>query len=692
MILFTWIALCSLAGAIGYSAGLRVIVPGPSSLAALKINAGERIAMEHDLPLCDGLLLVVESTSDILAEKNVAAINVLIKRLEALRITGSERPLFTLLRSSISPGTVDKDALVSSDRLKTLIIAQSASPVYQSQRDFGAIPDVLRDWSAHYPGIMVHYLSHATGESEVLSLIERDLDHSLIYTIPITLVILIWAFGSIIAALIPLAIAAMSLIASLGVSAVVSQYVDGISATSAQFVVLLVLAIGIDYSLFFITRAREELASGADLNLAILNTNKSAGVAIFWSGLIVSISLLGLMLMKDTVLNSMALVAVISVLITLASCLISLPACLALFLPSLKEKQAKERKLLLITQWSLRYPIISALILAIALSLLSLYSRSMNLGNTMIPDLLPSSLQGINTFQILKRDFPNIVGGDVSLIVYGAELEERESSGELLKAIEALNQAGLRGPFRTDTSDDFFVERHKFAIDGNGNEPETKLFIDRLRREVLPSLFSPLGLTAEVAGIIPYALNEAQRYSSRLPLIFGAVLCVSAIFLLFAFKSIVIPIKAIILNLLSTCASFGILVIVFQLIPSSTLYTGVIESFIPPLLFAILFGLSMDYHVFILARITEEFYRSGDTVNAVTLGIQETSRTITSAAMIMVSVFLVAATLELPVMRQLGIGLAAAVLIDATVIRTMLLPATMVLLGRWNWYLPLRKM
>ena len=173
-----------------------------------------------------------------------------------------------------------------------------------------------------------------------------------------------------------------------------------------------------------------------------------------------------------------------------------------------------------------------------------------------------------------------------------------------------------------------------------------------------------------------------------MPIVFATVLGLSFIFLLIAFRSIIIPIKAIVLNMLSTSASFGILVLVFQYFPQSILYTEVIESFVPPLLFTILFGLSMDYHVFMLSRISEEFHKTRDSRASVRIGIRQTSRTITSAALIMMSVFLVAATLKLPVMRQLGIGLAVAVLIDATLIRTSLLPATMVLLGQANWYLP----
>ncbi len=201
-------------------------------------------------------------------------------------------------------------------------------------------------------------------------------------------------------------------------------------------------------------------------------------------------------------------------------------------------------------------------------------------------------------------------------------------------------------------------------------------------------LFKPLGIDSYFSGVVEHSVSEADKYKSKMPLLFAAVLLLSFVFLLIAFRSIVIPIKAIILNLISTTASFGVLVLVFQYWEGSPFYIGVIESFVPPLLFTILFGLSMDYHVFMISRISEEYHKSLNTREAVMLGINRTSKTITSAALIMISVFFVAATLELPVMRQLGIGLGVAVLIDATLVRAMLLPASMVLLGRWNWYFP----
>ena len=689
--LLLWLLVSSLLGAAGLTLGMKVIIPGPSSKAPLLLNSGERIALDHNLAPNDGLIVIVSSLKGNIDDSSGRqAINKLITRLKALRMSDKDLPLFTLIESAHDSLSLDSETLISEGKTYALVIAQSRSPIFRSSREFSAIPDTLLEWHQEHPEFKYGYLSHATGESEVLSMIARDLDRSLIYTTPITLLILIWAFRSIIAALIPLIIAAISLISSLGLSAIVSHYIGEISATASQLVVLLVLAIGVDYSLFFITRAREEMAIKNNLLEAIHITRKTTGVAIFWSGLIVSISLVGLLLMNDTVLNSMAIVSIISVLTTLTSCLYALPPLLALFPSSLKvhPQLARKDSGRSLTEWSLRTPIISATILLSVLLFFSYFMLQINLGNTMTPDTLPQSLQSMRTYKTLEQEFPDKAGGDISLILYGRNLQNLEDSGEISLALEQIRTVGLRGPIKTEVSEDFQVERFKLLTNGNGNDLATKEIVRTLTDQTLPNIFEPLNIEAHLGGVIPYTLSEAQKYLSRMPIVFATVLGLSFIFLLIAFRSIIIPIKAIVLNMLSTSASFGILVLVFQYFPQSILYTEVIESFVPPLLFTILFGLSMDYHVFMLSRISEEFHKTRDSRASVRIGIRQTSRTITSAALIMMSVFLVAATLKLPVMRQLGIGLAVAVLIDATLIRTILLPATMLLLGQANWYLP----
>ena len=273
------------------------------------------------------------------------------------------------------------------------------------------------------------------------------------------------------------------------------------------------------------------------------------------------------------------------------------------------------------------------------------------------------------------------------MILWGDELESLEGSGQLQPFFdEVLALPTVRGPFRTDTASDGTVMRFHFRTIGSTNDQANIGVVHQIRRLASQHL-TPLKVSASLGGTLPFAVDEEEHYSKYAPRVFAVVLALSFVFLLIAFRSIAIPLKAVLLNLLSTTASFGILVLLFQS-DYAVWKFGVIESFVPPLLFAILFGLSMDYHVFLLSRIREQKLLGVDSAESIRVGIGATARTITSAALIMVAVFLIIATLQLPVMKQLGMGLAIAIFIDATLVRTLLLPASMILLGDWNWYLP----
>ena len=670
---------------------MQAIIPGPSSQAALMMNQGEKLAIEHNLAPTDGFLVIVSAKGDVNREALNGVVTELSNQILNTSSTITGKALFALVQNSLNTTLIDENQFVSSDGKHQIIVAQGRSAIFESTKEYQILLPLIESWRKTHPEYEFNYLSNATGESEVLALIAQDLDRSLLYTIPITLLILIWAFRSVNAALIPIVIALMSLIASLGISACISHIISGISATASQLVVLLVLAIGVDYSLFFITRVREERQRGSALDESIRISQRTTGSAILWSGLIVSISLLGLLLMNDTVLTSMAEVAIISVIVTLASCLYALPAMILLVPSSVAPRpgdSASSINYSSVTRAVMNKPLISAALVFSLLLALSLFTGSMHLGNTMTPSALPKSLPGMHTYSLMEKNFPHLTGGNIALILSADNLMSLEEDGTLENALEKFRALGLNGPIRTEISDDSLIHRYKYLIKGTGNEPEIARLVHDINTRHLKEIFEPLEIKGYLSGVVPYSITESRRYTQRMPLVFSVVLLLSFVFLLLAFRSIVIPLKAIILNVLSTTASFGVLVLTFQYFPHSPLYFGVIESFVPPLLFTILFGLSMDYHVFMLSRISEEYYRCGDTKQAVLIGIEETSKTITSAALIMISVFLVAATLELPVMKQLGIGLGAAILIDATLVRTVLLPASMILLGKYNWFLP----
>jgi uncharacterized membrane protein YdfJ with MMPL/SSD domain len=303
----------------------------------------------------------------------------------------------------------------------------------------------------------------------------------------------------------------------------------------------------------------------------------------------------------------------------------------------------------------------------------------------------PDSLDGVQAVNLLNEKWPN--GSDLDLSVVVTRADEAPTQSAIQKMNDALVAIpGLSGPAKTNLSSDGHVAFISYAMAGRENDIRNQDIVRQVRTSVVPTAFAGLtGVRALVTGDAAYTLDVIDFYAHGMPLVMAFVLTLSFLLLLVAFRSIVIPIKAILLNLLSTGAAFGVLVWVFQdgnLASQIGFKPGPIEGFIPVFIFTILFGLSMDYHVFILTRIKEARDRGLSSNEAVARGIAITSGTITSAAAIMVVVFGVFVTLELTIIKQLGLGLAVAVFLDATIVRSVLLPASMRLLGDWNWWLP----
>ncbi len=690
--------------------GEKTVLPGPWSKETLLKNPGERLAYENGYPPKDSLILVLRhqqfATTD---SAFVAGRDSIVQMLQAFKGAaepgGSTRSATRVFSRVQTAGNtmLDESAFVSEDAHALLVKADTHDSVDLAAGNLRRLPELLQRWQQEHPGFLVSYISSGTADGEVFSLIARDLDRSLIYTLPLTLLVLIWAFGSVVAALVPLFMAVVSLFSSLGVSAFFSHVVGPISGTASQLVVLLVLAVGIDYSLFIISRVREEVSNGKSYEAAIAAARVSTGLAVLWSGLTVGVSLVGLLLMQDSVLTSMAVVSILAVAITVAGSVGVLPSLLLLLGGRIEQGRIKlgwvsssasdpKSGNELLARWlslSVNHPVKVLLLGGASLLILTSFAGELRLGSTIDPEIMPASMQSTAAFSVLKQNFPKLAGGDFSVVLSAPNLDELEEQGALQPFFEAiLENEAVHGPIAIDRSADLTGARFNYVAAGSWNNPVTQLFIDRLRAQVIPQLLSPLGVQAHLSGTLPYVVDDTERYVARTSMVFGIVLVLSVLFLLVAFRSLVVPVKAVLLNILSTTASFGVLVLVFQHSNLPGWQHGVIEGFVPALLFSILFGLSMDYHVFLLSRVREEVERGVDTEQAVKRGILATAGAITSAALIMVSVFLVIAMLELPIMRQLGVGLAVAVFLDATIVRSLLLPASMVLLGKWNWYLP----
>ena len=701
LVVLIWFALAGLIAATGSFVGLRTVLPGPSSSQALNDNPGERAAIASGIPPRDQLLVLlghpqlqIDSPQFIAARDSLYS---LLRRQQTGPFSGDQRTFLNI--QTAGHNLIDDQKFISDSRRQLLFVAETSAAVDRSGAVLEKLPSALAEWSGQSPGFTVSYLSKGIGDVEMFALINRDLDRSLIYTLPLSLLVLIWSFGSVVAASIPLLVALVCLGASLGLAAMISAVYAPVSATSSQLVVLLVLAIGVDYSLFIISRMREEIDRGSSIRNAIVIARRRAGSAVLFSGLTVALSLSGLVLMHDTILTSMASVSIIAVVFTVGTCVVVLPPLLLLLgarietgriRPARTAAPDSELKLNYFLRASIEHPVFVLLAGLTFLLFLSSFCFEMKLGSTVQPEFLPRSMQSSQAYSAISRAFPDAAGVDLSIILSGADLEQREGDGTVQGFLDRLaDLPAMRGPIGSDRSDDGTTERYNFLVPLGINDPAARSLVRQIRRDLIPQAFSHTAIAATLGGTLPYAVDDEVRYGERAPIVYAVVLVLSMAFLLIAFRSIVVPIKAIILNLISTGASFGVLVLVFQSGwgPAGLQY-GVIESFVPPLLFSILFGLSMDYHVFLLSRVREEMLSGDAAALAVARAISTTSRTITSAALIMVVVFSIIATLEFSVMKQLGIGLAFAVLIDATIVRSMLLPASLVLLGKWNWYFP----
>jgi RND superfamily putative drug exporter len=549
-------------------------------------------------------------------------------------------------------------------------------------------------------GFRQYVYSSTLLNNEANELAAHELDGSLKVTIPATFLILLIAFGAVAAAVIPLLLATSALGAAFGILAIYSNFVTKVDSNATQLIVLIGLAVGIDYSLFMVTRYRTERRHGRNKLQAIEVSSSTAGRAVFFSGVVVIISLAGLFMIGNPIFTSMAIGTIGVVLVAIIGSLTFLPAVLSLLgngvnwgrIPYFgKEKDEGSGFWSKMVGGVMRHPALFAILTSVLLLAMTYPMLHLKLGNNGL-DGLPDSLESVKAIRTLSDKWPQGTTLRMSVVVTGA------NRPEVMEAVDKFSQTalqikGLSGPPEKAVSRNGTAVRVSFLMAGNRNDEVNKQIVYKVRGELVPQYLKVLpDVEAYVSGSAAYTIDNVKIFTDSLPLIFSFVLGLSFVLLLVAFHSIVIPIKAIILNLLSTGASYGTLVLVFQEGWFSEQLgfrpTGVIESFVPIFLFTILFGLSMDYHLFILTRIKEAKDSGANSNEAVAKGISVTSGTITSAAAIMVVVFAVFVTLQIMIIKQLGLGLAVAVFIDATVIRSVLLPASMRLLGNWNWYMP----
>jgi RND superfamily putative drug exporter len=550
-------------------------------------------------------------------------------------------------------------------------------------------------------------------------------------SLPITLLILVIAFGGLLIAGIPVALAMSAVLAALGLTAVASQLLPVTDVT--QSVILLIgLAVGVDYSIFYIARQRQERARGEGEVDAIEIAAATSGRAVLVSGLTVMAAMSGMFLAGNGVISGIALATILVVATAIIGSLTVLPALIApksagflVRIPgahvmgrafrfagrgiaaawafvtwpfravqSLLRRRRGEK-----TIWHriltpvLRHPVISVVASTAVLVALAIPAADLKLGLAPADYGMSKSLPVMKAKAAIDKAFP----GSPSPAVVVIEAKD-VTAPQVTQAIANFEHAAIASghafrPFTLQVSPDHTVARLYAPIKGDGHNAEAVRSMQALRSTVVPqTLNSTAGVTAQVTGEAAGTEDFNQVMRERAPIVIGFVLLLSFLLLLVTFRSLIVPIKAIVLNLLSVGAAYGILVAVFQHTWAQDLLgfksDGAIESWLPIFLFVVLFGLSMDYHVFILSRVRELWERGVPSDQAVEQGITETAGVVTSAAIVMVAVFAIFASLSGLDMKQLGVGLATAILLDATLVRGVLLPATMKLLGDHNWYLP----
>ena len=688
--IFGWLAFCFVAFAFGS------MVLGVTSLDAS--NAGVRESgrmdrlLDKDFKTPAGERVIVQSQTLTANDPRFAV--VVADVLRRLKVNKAATNFTT---------PVQDTGLISADRHSALIDFEVAGDPDTAADRVQPILDTTAAAQAAHSDFVIEEFGAASGDKQLNKVFTDDLKKAGELSIPITLGILLLAFGALVAAGIPLLLGLTAVIATMGLLAIPSKIFpmdDSIGAV----VLLIGLAVGVDYTMFYLKREREERREGKSPEEALQIAAATSGRSVLISGLTVMIAMAGMFLTGDPTFKGFGAATIIVVAVAVIGSLTVLPATLSwlgdrvekIHLPvikSLRPEHGESRFWSAILGPVLRHPIP-----AIALSagfLLILCGVALQL-KTVVPgaDTYPQSLSTVKTYRKMQKAFP---GGETP-----AQIVIKANNVRSVAVKEAIGQLSWRAliknimyePILTDVNKAGTVAVVSIPVAGSGTDATSQEAVNALRDEILPNTLGIVpaiedyGVTGQTAG----SKDFNDQMGQRIPYVFGFVILFAFLLLMITFRSIVIPTVSIVLNLLSVGACYGILVLVFQHgIGKGILnfsYTAGVAGFIPVFLFVILFGLSMDYHVFILSRIREGYDEGRTTTDAVEHGIKVSAGVVTSAAIVMVFVFAIFGTLQILFLKQFGVGLAAAILIDATIIRAVLLPATLKLLDDSIWYLP----
>ncbi len=620
---------------------------------------------------------------------------------------------------------------ISRDRHSALVQFSIRGKADQAKKKVQPVLDAVDSLQKATPAFTIGEFGFASANKELGDTLGKDFRKAEILSVPITFLILLFAFGAFVAAGVPVLLAFTAVLGSIGLASIVSHLSHASDATNSVML-LMGMAVGVDYSLFYLKREREERIAGRG-DEALPRAAATSGQAVLISGGTVLIAMAGMLLAGSKIFVSIGMGTMIVVFTSMVGSLTVLPALLGklgdrvergvlavlaagalrvlrlastqppalvrlrerrTFLRRFKGDRTESRVWGSILKPVLRFPAISVALAVALLVVLALPVRHIHTKLLSFTDL-PRDIPIVKTYVEIQRAFPG-AQTPAQVVVKAPDVTAagvQQAVGQLEQRALATRQ--MFEPIEQFVNPDRTVMRIQVPLAGNGDNSASMAALGALRSDVLPpTLGHVTGVTYAVTGQTAGTHDFNQTMKGRFPLVFAFVLGLAFLLLLATFRSVVVPIAAILLNLLSVGAAYGVLVWIFQEGHLQGLLNfhsnGGVVTWLPLFLFTVLFGLSMDYHVFIVSRIKELVDHGETTEDAVAHGIRRTASTVTAAAVVMVAVFAIFASLRTLDIKQMGVGLAVAVLLDATIIRGVLLPATMKLLGPANWYLPRR--
>jgi uncharacterized membrane protein YdfJ with MMPL/SSD domain len=604
-----------------------------------------------------------------------------------------------------SPFAKGNESQLSKDGRSVIVRFKLKGDDDQTKKRIDPVVAAVDRAKAANPAVFVGQFGEASANKAISKSFSDDFKKAETLSLPITLIILVVAFGALVAAGVPLLLGLTAVIATLGLVAIPSQFIP-MDDTVSSVVLLVGLAVGVDYTLFYLRREREEKRRGAGKLEAVHTAAATSGRAVLVSGFTVMVAMAGMFFAGGRTFTALGVGSIMVVAVAMIGSVTVVPAVLAWlgdrvdkgripFLHRMRRADGESRAWNWVIGKVLKRPLLSAVASASVLVLLALPAFGMHTVLTGTDDL-PRKLEVMKVYDRMQAAFP---GGQIpAVVVIEADDVRTPSIAAATKELgdKAFATGRMNGPITVENSPDNHVATIAVPMHGDGTDKASANALAALRGGIVDqTVGSAAGVKhAYVTGTAAGTKDFNDLMKAHAPIVFAFVLSLAFLLLLVTFRSIVIPLKAIVLNLLSVGASYGVLTWIFQDGHFEKVLgyksNGGIVSWLPLFLFVILFGLSMDYHVFILSRIREAFDRGMRTEDAVAHGIKVTAGTVTSAAVVMVGVFAIFATLSSLDFKQMGVGLSVAILLDATIVRGVLLPATMKLLGKWNWYLPKR--